>query len=252
MKRKPMIAGNWKMNKDVRDGAALALEIAGGDIDFSTRDVLLAPAFTGISAVADTLKEKGGKVFTAAQNMYFEEEGAFTGEVSAKMIISAGAAWVILGHSERRAIFGETDSLINKKLKKALSEGLKVILCVGETLWERQAGAETETVLAQVGKGLEGIRDISGVVIAYEPVWAIGTGKTASAEDAEIMHKAIREYVKKIRGSKAAENLRILYGGSVKPENAKELMSRENIDGALVGGASLKAADFLKIINFDK
>lgn len=252
MQRKPLIAGNWKMNNDIKEGTELASKLAAEKIDFSTRDVLFAPAYTGIASVADVLSKTGGKIFVAAQNMYFEDNGAFTGEISAKMIKSAGAGWVILGHSERRAVFGETDCMINKKVKKALSEGLKVILCVGETLWEREASAHEETVLAQIGKGLEGVSNISDVVIAYEPVWAIGTGKTASSADAQSMHKAIREYVKKIRGANASETLRILYGGSVKGENAKELMAMADIDGALVGGASLKADQFIKIINFDK
>lgn len=252
MKRKPLIAGNWKMNNNVQEGVSLVSALAAGNIDFATKDVLVAPAFTGIMAVAETLKKAGSKILVASQNIYFEESGAFTGEVSAKMIKSAGAGWVILGHSERRGIFGETDEIINKKVKKALSEELQIILCVGETLWEREAKAEIETVLAQVGKGLEGISDIANIVIAYEPVWAIGTGKTASAADAQAMHKAIREYVKKIRGNNAGEKIRILYGGSVKSNNAAELMKCADIDGALVGGASLKAEEFLKIINFDK
>lgn len=252
MSRKPLIAGNWKMNKNVSEGAALASEITGADIDYSTRDVLFAPPFTSIYAVSEAVKKNGGKAFVAAQNVYFETSGAFTGEVSCDMIKSAGAGWVILGHSERRSIFGETDEVINKKVKKVLSEGLSVILCVGETLWEREAGAEIETVLAQTGKGLEGVADLSNVVIAYEPVWAIGTGKTASPNDAEVMHKAIREYIARIRSKDAAEKMRILYGGSMKPENAKELMAQPDVDGGLIGGASLKAADFLKIINFDK
>ncbi len=252
MKRKPLIAGNWKMNLDAASGVALAEELCSAGIDFASRDVLVAPSFTNIYPVAEAVKEGGGKIAVAAQNMYFEDSGAFTGEVSASMIKSAGASWTILGHSERRAIFGETDADINKKVKKALSEGLSVILCAGETLWEREAGAAVETVLAQVGKGLEGVKDLKNVVVAYEPVWAIGTGRTASAADAEAMHKAIRNYVAEIRSAAAAESLRILYGGSVKPENAGELLGMDNIDGALVGGASLKAAQFLGIINFDK
>lgn len=252
MKRKPFIAGNWKMNLDVSSGVSLAEELCSANIDFASRDVLIAPSFTCVYPVAEAVKKNGGGIAVAAQNMYFEDSGAFTGEVSASMIKSAGASWVILGHSERRAIFGETDAEINKKVKKALAGGLSVILCVGETLWEREAGAAEETVLAQTGKGLEGVPDLKNVVIAYEPVWAIGTGKTASAADAEAMHKAVRNYAAKIRSREAAESLRILYGGSVKPENAKELLGMEDIDGALVGGASLKAVQFLGIINFDK
>lgn len=252
MKRKPFIAGNWKMNLDAQAGVALAEELCAAGIDFASRDVLVAPSFTNIYPVAQAVKKGGNKIAVAAQNMFFEDSGAFTGEVSVSMIKSAGAAWTILGHSERRAIFGETDADINKKVKKALADGLSVILCVGETLWEREAGAAVETVLAQVGKGLEGVSDLKNVVIAYEPVWAIGTGKTASAADAEAMHKAIRDYIAKIRSTAAAEAMRILYGGSVKPDNAKELLNMPEIDGALVGGASLKAAQFLSIINFDK
>lgn len=252
MSRKPLIAGNWKMNKTLSESVDLAKGIAVSDIDFSTRDVLVAPTFTNLYAVSEAVKQNGGRVYVSAQNMYFEQEGAFTGEISADMIKSTGAGWVILGHSERRSIFGETDEVINKKVKKALSSGLSVILCVGETLWEREAGAEVETVLAQTGKGLEGVSDLSKVVIAYEPVWAIGTGRTASPADAQAMHKAIREYIAKIRDKKTSEEIRILYGGSMKPENAKELMMQEDIDGGLVGGASLKADQFLKIINFDK
>lgn len=252
MKRKPFIAGNWKMNLDAVTGVKLVNDLSSANIDYASRDVLVAPSFTTIYPVAEATKKNNSKILVAAQNMYFEESGAFTGEVSSSMIKSSGASWVILGHSERRAIFGESDADINKKVKKALADGLSVILCVGETLWEREAGAEVETVLAQTGKGLEGVSDLSNVVIAYEPVWAIGTGKTASSNDAEAMHKAIRQYIGKIRNNDVAEKVRILYGGSVKPDNAKELLNMENIDGALVGGASLKAEQFLDIINFDK
>lgn len=252
MKRKPFIAGNWKMNLDAVTGVKLVDDLSSANIDYASRDVLVAPSFTTIYPVAEATKKNNSKILVAAQNMYFEESGAFTGEVSSSMIKSSGASWVILGHSERRAIFGESDADINKKVKKALADGLSVILCVGETLWEREAGAEVETVLAQTGKGLEGVSDLSNVVIAYEPVWAIGTGKTASSNDAEAMHKAIRQYIGKIRNNDVEEKVRILYGGSVKPDNAKELLNMENIDGALVGGASLKAEQFLDIINFDK
>lgn len=252
MARIPLIAGNWKMNKTVAEGVKLVEDILASDIDFSKKDVLFAPPFTNIYAVSEVVKNKGGKALVASQNIYFEESGAFTGEVSASMVKAAGASCVILGHSERRSIFFETDELINKKVKKALETGLAVILCVGETLWEREAGAEEQVVLAQVGKGLEGVSDLINVVIAYEPVWAIGTGKTASPADAEAMHKAIREYIAKIRSKDAADKIRILYGGSMKPGNVKELMACENIDGGLIGGASLKAEDFLQLINFDK
>ncbi len=250
MARKPLIAGNWKMNQDVVTGVALAKELQASDVDYSTRDVLVAPSYAVLYAVAEATK--GSNLLVSAQNMYFENSGAYTGEVSASMIKSCGVEWVILGHSERRAIFMESDEVINKKVLKALSEDMKVILCVGETLEEREAGKEYDTVLAQVTAGIKDVSDMANVVIAYEPVWAIGTGKTASSADAEMMHKAIREHLVKICNSDVANSTRILYGGSVKGDNAAELMSQENIDGALVGGASLKAEEFLKIINFDK
>lgn len=246
--RKPLIAGNWKMFLTVADAVKLVEGITSSNIDYSMADVLVAPSFTSIYAVSEAVKKSGKAVGVAAQNFYIEDEGAFTGEVSLPMIKSCGASTVILGHSERRNIFGETDAFINAKLHKALSAGLMAVLCVGELLAEREAGVETEVVLSQLGKSLAGVKDLSNVVIAYEPVWAIGTGKTASAADAQQMHEAIRAFIAKIYGQSAADNVRILYGGSVRPDNITELIKEKDVDGALVGGASLKAEQFTAII----
>lgn len=252
MARKPVLAGNWKMNMNAAQAKELTAALLAADIDLSTREVVLGPSFTNVYPVAEMVAASGKGFSVAAQNLYFETSGAFTGEVSADMLTSAGATHVILGHSERRTIFGETDELINKKVHKALASGLTAIFCVGELLSEREAGVANETVLAQVGKGLAGVTSLDNVVIAYEPVWAIGTGKTASAADAQDMHAAIRALIAKLYGEDAAQAVRILYGGSVKADNAASLMAQPDVDGALVGGASLKAADFLGIVNFDK
>jgi len=251
-KRKKLIAGNWKMNLDKISGKQLISEIAAANIDYKTRDVVIAPASILIQPVLCSLSKFKTQITVSAQNISDEDNGAFTGEISATMVLASGAKHTILGHSERRQIYGETDALINSKAKKALSSNLNIILCVGETLWEREAGAEVVTVLSQIGKGLAGIKSLSKVVIAYEPIWAIGTGKTATPKDAQLMHKAIRDYVAQIRGKSVADKIRIIYGGSVNPKNAKSLLSQKDIDGALVGGASLKCDDFLKIINFEK
>lgn len=246
--RKPLIAGNWKMFLDVNEAKALVKGICESDISYSKVDVLLAPSFTNIYPVSEEVKKYSKPIAVAAQNIYFEDSGAYTGEVSAAMLKSAGASCVIIGHSERRNIFKECDCVLNKKVHKALSSGFGVILCVGEKLEERESCVATEVVISQLGKSLKDVTDLSNVIIAYEPVWAIGTGKTASKEDAQVMHSAIRSFILNKYGQNAAENIRILYGGSVKPENAGELISMPDIDGALVGGASLKADQFLAII----
>jgi triosephosphate isomerase len=246
--RKPLIAANWKMNLNVSESTAFAEEISSHKP--SGVDVVIAPSFTNISVVACIFKKNKADIAVAAQNVYFEDSGAYTGEVSVGMIKSAGASAVILGHSERRAIFKEDDAVINRKVHKSVSASLKVILCVGESFDERESGVEIQIVLSQLGKSLMDVKDLSNITIAYEPVWAIGTGKTASPKDAEIMHGAIRDFIAGRYSSKAADELRILYGGSVKPDNIKELMEQTNVDGALVGGASLKADQFIKIINF--
>ncbi len=253
--RKPLIYGNWKMNLNMNESADLIASLLSVKIDYSKVDVGVAPDFCSLSKVAETIREMGYNISVAAQNVSLEEKGAFTGEVSADMVASTGADTVIIGHSERRAIYKETNEEINGKVKAALRNRLHVILCVGESLEEREAGIATETVLYQVGMGLHGINmdRMNNITLAYEPVWAIGTGKTATPADAEEIHANIRGQLKKMYGPVVAEKkVRILYGGSVKPDNVSALMMRDNIDGALVGGgASLDATTFGKLINFN-
>ena len=249
-KRNALIAGNWKMYTTVVDGCRLAIDVAKTCADYTDREVLLAPPFTILSEVSHVLK--GSKIIVGSQNVCWEEKGAFTGEISPVMIKDAGASAAIVGHSERRQIFGETDELINMRIKGAVKFGLMTILCVGETLEEREDG-QTFTVLEnQIRKGLAGVTasDMSSVVVAYEPVWAIGTGKTASKEQAQEAHAFIRGVLEQIFEKTIAEQTRILYGGSVKPTNVDELMAQADIDGALVGGAALDAESFGRIINF--
>ncbi len=248
--RRALIAGNWKMNLDRGGAEALARALVEGTSEVNDRDILICPSFPLIPAVYAVVK--GSNVWLGAQNMYFEKKGAFTGEVSADMLKSVGAEWVILGHSERRHIFKEDDELINKKVKSAIDQGLKPILCVGELLEERESGKTEDVVKRQVVEGLKDISvsDVLKVTIAYEPVWAIGTGKTATPEDADSIHSLIRSILKDMYSEEVSQKTRILYGGSVKPENIDSLMAKENIDGALVGGASLKAESFLRIIKF--
>jgi len=236
--RKKLIAGNWKMNKTVEEAVELVKAIKVSE----KVDILVCPPFTALDAVS-----KLKKVDVGAQNMYFEDSGAYTGEISPLMIKEL-CSYVIIGHSERRAYFGEDNSIINSKIKKALEHKLKVIVCVGEKLEEREAGKMEEVVEDHVKGALEGIDDLKEVVIAYEPVWAIGTGKTATPLEAEEAHKFIRSLISEMYSDKVASKIRVLYGGSVKPSNAKELLSKEDIDGALIGGASLKAEDFNSII----
>jgi triosephosphate isomerase len=249
--RRPFIAGNWKMFLDIPKGAKLAKELAEKTGDVKDRDILICPPFPLLSEVSRAIK--GSKVQLGAQNLYFEEEGAFTGEVSAKMLLSVPCPWVIIGHSERRHVFGESDELINKKVVSALGQGLRVILCVGELLEEREAGRTDAVVKRQVISGLDGVNEetFEDAVVAYEPVWAIGTGKTATPEDADGVQAYIRSLLEGLFSQAAADGTRILYGGSVKPENVDGLMAKPNVDGALVGGASLKADSFLRIIKFE-
>jgi len=248
--RRPLIAGNWKMNLDVNSGVELARSLVEVTADVEDRDILICPGFPLLSDISSVIN--GSRIMLGAQNMYYEKQGAFTGEVSADMLKSVGCSYVILGHSERRHIFGEGDELINKKVSNAIKFGLKPILCVGELLEEREAGKTEEIVKNQVIKGLKGITEsmVSSLTIAYEPVWAIGTGKTATPEDANHVHILIRNVVSDLYSTRIAENLRILYGGSVKPENIDALMAMDNIDGALVGGASLKLESFERIVKF--
>jgi len=246
--RKKVIAGNWKMNKDLHQSQNLVSEIINGLGKDIKAEVIVCPPFTSLSEVSSLLK--GTQIKLGAQNMYYEESGAFTGEVSADMLKSVGCEFVILGHSERRVIFNEPDELINKKLKTALVKGLKPIFCVGELLEQRERGETMQVVSRQVERGLEGVsaEQMKNVTIAYEPVWAIGTGKTATPQQAREVHSFIRELVVKKFSASVSENLIIQYGGSVKPDNAGELLSQKDIDGALVGGACLKADSFLGII----
>jgi triosephosphate isomerase len=247
--RKPFIAGNWKMFLDKDSGVRLAEELVKGTEDIVDRDILICPAFPLLSDIARVIE--GSNVQLGAQNLYYEEEGAFTGEVSASMLLSIPCRWVIIGHSERRHIFKESDDLINKKVISALKQGLKVILCVGELSEERESGETENVVQRQLFKGLEEVKgsEMKAIIVAYEPVWAIGTGKTATPEDADSVQSFIRELVSDTYDEDVAHEIRILYGGSVKPANIDGLMAKKNVDGVLVGGASLKAESFLPIIS---
>lgn len=247
--RKTVIAGNWKMNNDLKESEKLIVELKNLLQNQKPNcDVIVCPPFTSLSEASKLVS--GSSIKLGAQNMHFEENGAFTGEISASMLKSVGCEYVILGHSERRHIFGESDEVINKKIKKALAAGLKPIFCIGELLEERENGTTNDVVKRQVLKGLEGISadDMKNVIVAYEPVWAIGTGKTASPAQAQEVHEFIRDLIEIDYSLEVANDLVIQYGGSVKPDNAKELLSQKDIDGALVGGACLKADSFLGII----
>ncbi|MDD3058560.1 MAG: triose-phosphate isomerase [Sphaerochaeta sp.] len=249
--RKPYIAGNWKMNMTPSEGKAFAAELVKA-LEGSSVKVMIAPPYVTIPAVLEAVK--GSSVIVAAQNMSDNLSGAYTGEVSAKMLKDLGVTNVILGHSERRALYHENDQFINRKVLLALSEGMDVDLCIGETLEEREAGKLEEVLTRQVTEGLKGVsaEQMKHITLAYEPVWAIGTGKTATPEDADAAHAFVRSLVAKLYTKGVAEELIIQYGGSVKASNAKALMSKEHIDGALVGGASLSVEQFLPIVNFDK
>jgi len=247
--RKTVIAGNWKMNNDLKESEKLIVDLKNLlQNEKPNCDVIVCPPYTSLSEASKLLK--GSQIKLGAQNMHFEENGAFTGEVSASMLKSVGCEYVILGHSERRHIFGESNEIINKKIKKALSAGLKPIFCVGELLEERESGTTNDVVKKQILKGLAEISadDMKNIIVAYEPVWAIGTGKTASPAQAQEVHEFIRDLIEITYSLEIANDLVIQYGGSVKPDNAKELISQKDIDGALVGGACLKADSFMGII----
>jgi triosephosphate isomerase (TIM) len=246
--RKYLIAGNWKMNLNSAEGAELAKDIVslvGTQTDVS---VCVCPTFTTLEAVSTVVNESN--VSLGAQNMHFEASGAYTGEISAEMLRSLFCKFVILGHSERREYFGETDAIVNKKTLAALAASLKPIVCIGETLEEREAGRVNEVIKTQLEGALIGVTAVSAdaLVVAYEPVWAIGTGKTATPEMAEEVHAEIRSLLSGLIGAEAAEKVRILYGGSMKPENADELLAQKNIDGGLIGGAALKANSFAALV----
>ncbi len=248
MTRRCFIAGNWKMNKTVGEGLALVRELRGALSMVRDRvEIAVAPPFSALHPVAKALE--GSNIALAAQNCHFEEQGAFTGEVSAPMLKEVGCQYVIVGHSERRQFFGETNEGVGRKAQAVLKAGMRPIVCVGETLAEREGGKTLDVVTAQVKAALGSIPAGQGefVVLAYEPVWAIGTGKTATSRQAQDVHAHVRGLLKELWGD-TAEKVRIQYGGSVKPDNAAELLSQPDIDGALVGGASLKTADFAGIV----
>lgn len=249
--RRAFIAGNWKMNHDVADTVKFIEGLNQVELDEEVDTCLCVP-FIDLKTAVDMLVES--PVTVGAQNMHDEESGAYTGEVSGPMLINMGVDYVVLGHSERREYFKEDDDFINRKVLAAFQHNLKPILCVGESLEEREANKQENKVKTQLVKNLAGVtyEDLSNLVIAYEPIWAIGTGKTASAEDAERMCAFIRKELAEMFDEEGANLVRIQYGGSVKPENVKEIMSQENIDGALVGGASLDVESFASLVNFQK
>ena len=247
--RKKVIAGNWKMNNDLTESQNLITKLTGGLSNQELNcDVIICPPYTSLSEASTLIKNTSVKL--GAQNMSFEDSGAYTAEISAPMLKSVGCEYVILGHSERRTIFKETNEMINKKIKKALEHKLKVIFCVGETLEEREKSTTMQVIRSQVENGLKDISEesMTEIIIAYEPVWAIGTGRNATPQQAQEVHKFIRDFISNKFSSQIAGDLTIQYGGSVKPDNASELLSQPDVDGALVGGACLKADSFIAII----
>ncbi|HRZ86243.1 MAG TPA: triose-phosphate isomerase [bacterium] len=248
--RRPIIAGNWKLNKTIPEAIDLVARLKRSLYDVTDTDIVVCPSFTAIAEVAETLSES--TIAVGGQDLYWEASGAFTGEVSGAQLKDAGCSYVIIGHSERRQFFGETDATVNKKIKAALAAGLTPIVCVGELLQERESGKTEEVIRVQVQGSLANLTEdeMSGIVIAYEPVWAIGTGKVATPQQAQDVHKFIRGLLEKMFGKAVASQVRIQYGGSVKPSNVKELMAAPDIDGALVGGASLDADQFIQLVKY--
>lgn len=248
--RKPLIAGNWKLNKTIAESTVLASQLAQELNNINNREIVIAPIFTALSATSKVLGNS--QIQLAAQNCYPENQGAYTGELSPQFLADAGCQYIIIGHSERRQLLNETDAFINQKLIKTIEAGLKPILCIGETLQQRESGQMEEVLSQQIKGGLINLvaEKMATVVIAYEPIWAIGTGKTATTAQAQDAHLFIRKLLHELFDSKIAAQTRILYGGSVKPDNIDGLMQQEDIDGALVGGASLNCADFVRIVNF--
>ncbi len=246
--RTPLVAGNWKMFKTVSEAVAFAKEFKALVKDVQGVDIVLAPAFTAVHAVAEAVRATN--VAVAAQDVYWEKEGAFTGEVSAAMVREAGAEYVIVGHSERRRLFADTDVAVNRKLRAALGADLTPIMCIGETLEEREANATLTVLDRQLKDGLDGLTpaQVAELVIAYEPVWAIGTGRNATAAQAQDAHAHVRGRLRQWFGAETAEKTRVLYGGSVKPDNIAELLREADVDGALVGGASLDVKSFGEIV----
>jgi triosephosphate isomerase (TIM) len=253
MMRKPVIAGNWKMYKLIGDAVATVTALKPLVTNANHCEVVVAPPYTAIKSVADRLE--GSNIKVAGQDVSTEtKQGAHTGEICGDMLKDAGATHVIIGHSERRSMYCDTDEVVNRKVHAALRFNLTPIVCIGETLEERDAGREEEVVATQLAGSLAGLtaNDLARIIAAYEPVWAIGTGRTATPEQAQRMHAFIRKWISQRFDNSAAESLRILYGGSVKPENISDLMRESDIDGALVGGASLDAESFAKIVNYDR
>lgn len=248
--RRPVIAGNWKLYKTVKETLQFFEQVKPLVQNSNHCDIVIAPPFTALSEAVKTAQ--GTSLLISAQDLFWEKEGAFTGEVSAPMLADLGCRYCIIGHSERRQFFGETNVTVNRKTQAALGAGLTPIVCIGETLAEREAGQTSSVIQSQFDEGFNSltVQGFFHIVIAYEPVWAIGTGRTATSEIAVEVHKQIRQLAQRKFGAEAARNLRILYGGSVKPDNIKGLMAQVDIDGALVGGASLKADSFASIVNF--
>lgn len=257
--RKPVIAGNWKMFKLVGDAVAMITSLKPLVANANQVEIVVAPSYTAIKSVADRLE--GSNIHVAAQDISAEiKHGAHTGEVCGDMIRDAGCSHVIIGHSERRSMYGDTNQIVNRKVRAALNFGLTPIICVGETLEDRDAGREQQVVATQLREALSALADVPGLttgemvrsIIAYEPVWAIGTGRTATPTQAQDMHRSIRQWILENFDSTTADSLRILYGGSVKPDNISDLMREADIDGALVGGASLEAESFAKLVNYER
>ena len=252
LQRKPMMAGNWKMHKNAAEAVDFIRAICAGALNPDV-EVVVCPPFTALKSAATTIEYDKLEIALGAQNMYWETEGAFTGEISPPMLAQLDVDYVIIGHSERRQFFGETDETVNKKIKAALAHKLKPIFCVGENLEQREAGQALDTVSSQLTAGLQGVGDdnlAKELVIAYEPVWAIGTGKVAAPADANDVIRHIRATVASANKAQTAQDIRILYGGSVKPANVREIMDEPDIDGALVGGACLDADSFVSLVNY--
>jgi triosephosphate isomerase len=248
--RVPVIAGNWKMHKTLAEARELSRAIREGAAAATHCQIVLAPPATALTAVAEVIR--GTPLILAAQNVFWEPAGAFTGEISIPMLEDLGCGMVIIGHSERRQIFGETDPTVNRRLRAIMKSSLTPIVCIGETLAQREAGTYHEVIYQQLAVGLDSLthQDLLRIILAYEPVWAIGTGRTASPEIAQEVHRSIRGWLSKNCGDKTARQVRILYGGSIKPENITDLMRQPDIDGGLVGGACLDAKSFLRIIHY--
>ncbi len=249
--RTPVIAGNWKMHKTTAEARSLARAVSQGAADVNHCEIVVAPPYTALAGVAEEIRSS--RVVLAAQNVHWEAKGAFTGEISLPMLEDLGCRMVIIGHSERRQYFGETDESVNRKVRAVVKSSLQAIVCIGETLPQRESGSYHQVITQQLAGGLVGLthQTLLRIILAYEPVWAIGTGRTASPETAQEVHGSIRDWLSQEFGREAAQQVRILYGGSVKPDNIADLMRQPDIDGALVGGACLEAESFMRIVRFN-